>query len=711
MCGRVVVSARPARGDAVPLIQPGPSASEGELRPRSGAGDAEPASGRGAGIRAVGGKAAPPAGRRHRAPRPADRRLGGGRRRHARGRVRRPGWGKTTLLAQWAVQSPRAFAWVSVDENDNDPIVLLTYVAAALDRVLAARPRGVSRPGLTWRLRGGDGCPPAGRSPGQDEPSRRPRPRRPAHCSTTPLVSMRSRRSRGTCPQARSWPFRPAASRRSRWERCGRAAWCWRSGRTSCAWTRRRPASFCARPAWTCRTTRSRSCTGARRAGRPACTSARCRSGPRAQAPRAARRFSGATAGLGLPAVGAAGAPVSRGFPLPHADRCPRAYVGAALRCRSRDERVRGQAGVAGALQPVPGAAGPQAGVVSLPPPVPGAAAVRAGARRARSGAAAPGAGGRLARGQRPAGDGDRLRTGGRRHRPRGAAGRALHLPGLRKRSCHDGGPLAALARGARRPRAQRGGRRARRPRRHDPGPAGRGRALGRRGRTRELRRLAARRQRLDRVVASLPARAALRAGGGEDARRRGARGADARPRRAPSAPNAMLLLGIRASWPARSTKPTTCSPTSPRRASSSAPPRRRPSRSPSAPRSRSSGSVGRGRGARRPRRAHRSPVADGRIPHQRLRLRGQGPRRAPPRAKPTARGRLLAQAQRLRPRLTYALPYFAVQTRLELARAYQSRRRRRRRRDDAPGDRRDPAPAAGPRHAPGPGGGAARRA
>ena len=31
----------------------------------------------------------------------------------------------------------------------------------------------------------------------------------------------------------------------------------------------------------------------------------------------------------------------------------------------------------------------------------------------------------------------------------------------------------------------------------------------------------------------------------------------------------------------------------------------------------------------------------------------------------------LLARSQRLRPRLTYAAPYFAVQTRLELARAY----------------------------------------
>ena len=26
-------------------------------------------------------------------------------------------------------------AWVSVDQRDNDPVVLLTYIAAALDRV------------------------------------------------------------------------------------------------------------------------------------------------------------------------------------------------------------------------------------------------------------------------------------------------------------------------------------------------------------------------------------------------------------------------------------------------------------------------------------------------------------------------------------------------------------------------------------------------
>ena len=46
-----------------------------------------------------------------------------------------PGWGKTTLLGEWASSSRRPFAWVSLDENDNDPIVLLTYIAIAIDRI------------------------------------------------------------------------------------------------------------------------------------------------------------------------------------------------------------------------------------------------------------------------------------------------------------------------------------------------------------------------------------------------------------------------------------------------------------------------------------------------------------------------------------------------------------------------------------------------
>ena len=45
------------------------------------------------------------------------------------------GYGKTTLLSQWAARGGQAFAWVSVEEPDNDPKVLLTYVAEALDAV------------------------------------------------------------------------------------------------------------------------------------------------------------------------------------------------------------------------------------------------------------------------------------------------------------------------------------------------------------------------------------------------------------------------------------------------------------------------------------------------------------------------------------------------------------------------------------------------
>src|SRR5690348_792245 len=45
------------------------------------------------------------------------------------------GYGKTTLLSQWAERNDQRFAWVSVDEADNDPKVLLTYVAEALNAV------------------------------------------------------------------------------------------------------------------------------------------------------------------------------------------------------------------------------------------------------------------------------------------------------------------------------------------------------------------------------------------------------------------------------------------------------------------------------------------------------------------------------------------------------------------------------------------------
>jgi LuxR family transcriptional regulator, maltose regulon positive regulatory protein len=46
-----------------------------------------------------------------------------------------PGYGKTTLLGQWARRKEPRVGWVTVDRSDNDPAILLTYLAVALDRV------------------------------------------------------------------------------------------------------------------------------------------------------------------------------------------------------------------------------------------------------------------------------------------------------------------------------------------------------------------------------------------------------------------------------------------------------------------------------------------------------------------------------------------------------------------------------------------------
>src|SRR3954468_9321040 len=44
------------------------------------------------------------------------------------------GYGKSTLLSQWSEVDPRPFAWLTLDERDNDPVLLLRYVLAALER-------------------------------------------------------------------------------------------------------------------------------------------------------------------------------------------------------------------------------------------------------------------------------------------------------------------------------------------------------------------------------------------------------------------------------------------------------------------------------------------------------------------------------------------------------------------------------------------------
>ncbi len=50
------------------------------------------------------------------------------------------GYGKTTLLAQWAAASFRPVGWVSLDRFDDDPAALLTLLAAAAARASAVGP-------------------------------------------------------------------------------------------------------------------------------------------------------------------------------------------------------------------------------------------------------------------------------------------------------------------------------------------------------------------------------------------------------------------------------------------------------------------------------------------------------------------------------------------------------------------------------------------
>src|SRR5450432_85960 len=57
-----------------------------------------------------------------------------------------PGYGKTTLLAQWAERAWPRVAWVSCDNGDNDPVVLLSALAVALDRI------GPVDPAVFWAL-------------------------------------------------------------------------------------------------------------------------------------------------------------------------------------------------------------------------------------------------------------------------------------------------------------------------------------------------------------------------------------------------------------------------------------------------------------------------------------------------------------------------------------------------------------------------------
>jgi LuxR family transcriptional regulator, maltose regulon positive regulatory protein len=73
------------------------------------------------------------------------------------------GYGKTTVLSEWAERDGRPFAWLSLDEEDDDPVGLLAAIAAALETsepvakgvrtALSSRHAGAARKTLPRLLR------------------------------------------------------------------------------------------------------------------------------------------------------------------------------------------------------------------------------------------------------------------------------------------------------------------------------------------------------------------------------------------------------------------------------------------------------------------------------------------------------------------------------------------------------------------------------
>ena len=50
------------------------------------------------------------------------------------------GYGKSIALAQWLAADPRPSTWLQLDEADNDPVILLSYLALALEKVAPIEP-------------------------------------------------------------------------------------------------------------------------------------------------------------------------------------------------------------------------------------------------------------------------------------------------------------------------------------------------------------------------------------------------------------------------------------------------------------------------------------------------------------------------------------------------------------------------------------------
>ena len=148
------------------------------------------------------------------------------------------GYGKSTLLAEWARAEDRRVAWVSLDRFDDDPAALLALLASAYARVVRATPT-CRRHGRSRRVGAGTGgAAPGGGVPGQPG-SVRAHARRPARAAVAGLPRRaRAWSSRGS-RQARSWS-RPVAPSSPTWPGCELRVTRWSSWRAT--WPSTRPA-------------------------------------------------------------------------------------------------------------------------------------------------------------------------------------------------------------------------------------------------------------------------------------------------------------------------------------------------------------------------------------------------------------------------------------------------------------------------------------
>ena len=149
------------------------------------------------------------------------------------------GFGKSTLLAAWRESelAHRPVAWVTLDEGDDDPVVLWSHVIAALCRACPGLATGARRGGRRRAAARGRAAA-AGQRAGRAG-RRRARARRLPPAVERDRARERRVVRRAPAGDASSSCSRPAPTRRSRSARCGPAASCSSCGPTSCASRRR----------------------------------------------------------------------------------------------------------------------------------------------------------------------------------------------------------------------------------------------------------------------------------------------------------------------------------------------------------------------------------------------------------------------------------------------------------------------------------------